>query len=182
MSTELPSRAPAAALNSASRRSSTARVAAAARMTCSPSRALSVVRSVAAGVVEVTGVVEVAAAVMHPAPSTAMAATAQTDFTTIALSMFAVLLGLGLVDADLAAHRGMPLAEVRVHTGLAELDGRGCALSLEPLAEVAITRVWCAGRHRVRDVVLVGPRDLRAGLDREAARAKLEHPDLDLRR
>src|SRR5262245_46468217 len=75
----------------------------------------------------------------------------------------------------------MPLAEVRIEPGILELDRRHRAFAVEPLSEAAVTRLGCAGRHRVGDVVLVRPPDLRAGLDLEVAGAELERSDLDRR-
>src|SRR5262249_15171957 len=89
--------------------------------------------------------------------------------------------GLGSVDADFAAHGGMPLAEVGIDPGRLELDLRHGALVFEPLSEAAVACVRSARRHRVRDGVLVGPRDRRAGLDLELTGAELKGPDLDSR-
>src|SRR5262252_757535 len=63
--------------------------------------------------------------------------------------------GEWLLDADLAAHRPVPLAEVRVDTGLREIDGGGGALALEAMAELAVGILGSARGDGVGDVVLV---------------------------
>src|SRR5499427_10587349 len=63
--------------------------------------------------------------------------------------------GEWLLDADLAAHRPVPLAEVRVDTGLREIDGGGGALALEAMAELAVGALGSARGDGVGDVVLV---------------------------
>src|SRR5215470_13033207 len=105
ISTELASSASAAALNSASRPSSAARrlaagVADAATMDLSPP--------------DIGPAIDCA----QPVASTTMPASVQTDFTIVEVSIVLLLLGwLESVHADLAAHRGVTLAEVRVHPG-----------------------------------------------------------------
>src|SRR5262249_28245261 len=190
IATELASSAPAAALNSASRPSSAAPVAAAARMTCSPSSELSATRRLAAGVAD--------AAVMdlsppdgpaidcaQPVASTTTPASVQTDFTIVDVSIVLILLGwLESVHADLAAHRGVTLAEVRVHPRGSELHDRGRSPALEALGEAAVALCRSTGGHGVRDVVPVGPRHARAGLDVDLTWSELEdlHGYLRLRR
>src|SRR5262249_50765508 len=61
----------------------------------------------------------------------------------------------GLLDADFAAHRPVPLAEVRVDTGLREIDGGAGALALQPMAELAVGTLGSARGYGVRDVVLI---------------------------
>src|SRR5262245_24661510 len=183
IATELASSAPAAALNSASRPSSAAPVAAAARMTCSPSSELSATRRLAAGVAD-AAVMDVSPPDIGPAidcaqpvASTTTPATVQTDFTIVDVSIVLILLGwLESVHADLAAHRGVTLAEVRVHPGGSELHGRGRSPALEALGEAAVALCRSTGGHRVRDVVPVGPRHARAGLDVDLTRPELEDP------
>src|SRR5499427_8374478 len=63
--------------------------------------------------------------------------------------------GEWLLDADLAAHRPVPLAEVRVDTGLREIDGGGGALALEAMAELAVGALGSARGDGMGDVVLV---------------------------
>src|SRR5262245_16685152 len=181
ISTELASRASAAALNSASRPSSAAPVAAAARMTCSPNSELSATRRLAAGVADAATMVlsppDIGTAIdcAQPVASTTMLASVQTDFTIVDVSIVLVLLGwLESVHADLAAHRGVTLAEVRVHPGCLELHGRGRSPSLEALGEAAVALWRSTGGHGVRDVVAVGPRHARAGLDLELTWPELE--------
>src|SRR4029453_5110783 len=190
ISTELASSAPAAALNSASRPSSAAPVAAAARMTCSPKSELSATRRLAAGVAdaavmdlsrpEIGPPIECA----QPVASTTTLASVQTDFTIVDVRIVLLLLGwLESVHADLAAHRGVTLAEVRVHPGGCELHGRGRSPTLETVSKAAVALLRNTGGHGVRDVVPVGPRHARAGLDLDLTRPELEdlHGDLRLR-
>src|SRR5215813_7815518 len=75
----------------------------------------------------------------------------------------------------------MSLAEVRIESRLLELHRCPRALALQPLSEATVTRLGRAGRHRVRDVVLVHPPDRRAGRDLEVAGTELERSDLDRR-
>src|SRR4029453_9854167 len=94
------------------------------------------------------------------------------------------LLGwLESVHADLAAHRGVTLAEVRGHPGGCELHGRGRSPTLETVSKAAVALLRNTGGHGVRDVVPVGPRHARAGLDLDLTRPELEdlHGDLRLR-
>src|SRR5262249_39145006 len=60
------------------------------------------------------------------------------------------------IDADLAAHRRVPIAEVEIDTRLAEAHGRGGAPALQAQIEAAGAMPGVAGRHRVLDVVRVG--------------------------
>src|SRR5215475_4205696 len=189
ISTELASSASAAALNSASRPSSAAPVAAAARTTCSPSSELSATRRLAAGVADAAAMdlsppdIGPAIDCAQPVASTTTPARAQTDFTIVDVSIVLVLLGLlESVHADLAAHRGVTLAEVRVHPGVGELHGRGRSSAREPLDETAVALLRNAGGHGVHDVVPVGPRHGCAGLDFELTRPELEELDCHLGR
>src|SRR5215831_9426442 len=84
----------------------------------------------------------------------AAAATAPTMVETVRF-MGSLLRVNGLLDADLAAHRPMPLAEIRVDTGLREIDGGGGALALQTTAELAVGALGSARRYGVGDVVLV---------------------------
>src|SRR5215475_10539895 len=156
ISTELPSSAPAAALYSASRPSSAAPVAEAARMTCSPSSELSATRRLAAGVADAAAVdlsppaIGPAIDCAQPVASTTTLTRAQTDFTIVDVSIVVVLLSwLESVHADLAAHRGVTLAEVRVHPGGREFHGRGRSPALEVLSEAAVALSGRAGGHGV---------------------------------
>src|SRR6267142_4790873 len=66
----------------------------------------------------------------------------------------------GLLDADLAAHRPVSFAEVRIDTGLSQLDGGDGAFSLELLVELAVGTVGSTRGHGVGDVVLIDEADL----------------------
>ena len=74
----------------------------------------------------------------------------------------------------------MLLAEVWIDPGVLELDSRRGALAVEPSIEATLALVGRAGRHGVRDVVLVGPGHGCAGLHFELAGPKLKHAHADL--
>src|SRR5262245_32981220 len=84
------------------------------------------------------------------------------------------------VDANLSTHVLVSLTEVRIDTGLAEADGTGRSLAVENDAEPAVTLLRRSRGDRVLDVVLIGPRDVGARRDRQAARPELEESDRDL--
>src|SRR5262249_61090252 len=77
-------------------------------------------------------------------------------------------------DADLAAHRRVSIAEVGIDTRFAEAHRRGGAATRQAQIEAADAMLGVAGRHRVLDVVSVGPRDRGPSGDHDGARLELE--------
>jgi hypothetical protein len=73
----------------------------------------------------------------------------------------------------------VPIAEVGIDTRFTELDGRRGAAARQAQIEAAAAMLGIAGRHRVLDVVTVGPRDRGPGSDFHGAGLKLEDLDLD---
>src|SRR5712692_9923997 len=85
----------------------------------------------------------------------------------------------GSVDVHFATHVLVPLAEVGVGAGLREIRARRRAFAAERDVERAVGPVGHAEGDRVLDLVLIRPRDPRAGVDGDAAGAELEELDRD---
>src|SRR5262249_13198746 len=91
------------------------------------------------------------------------------------------LSGCRSLDADLTAHRRVPITEVGIDTRLTEADsGRGAACG-QAHVEAPRRMLGVAGRHAVLDVVPVGPRDAGPGVDLDGARLELEELNVDCR-